>query len=162
MTKYEWSEPKSRKWVPVVRFIIAYIFFLVFSVGLTEEAFIAMAPLATPEIDPDAISNDFEGMEPSFAFVISLIPIFVVSLVSRLIAGWKRMLDPKRNLLIISTALIVFLAVFLPPDDWGNYRGGVWVPAPASEQTEYDIWTGLGAVVGFFLPYITALFSRKN
>ena len=58
MTKYEWSEPKSRKWVPVVRFIIAYIFFLVFSVGLTEEAFIAMAPLATPAIDPDAISNE--------------------------------------------------------------------------------------------------------
>ena len=72
------------------------------------------------------------------------------------------MLDPKRNLLIFSTALVVFLAIFLPPDDWGNYLGSVWVPAPASEQTEYDIWTGLGAFIGFFLPYITALFSRKN
>ena len=161
MTKYEWSEPKSRKWVPVVRFILAYVFFLIFSVALTEEAFVAMAPLATPEFDPNATSNDFEGMDPSFAFVISLLPIFVASLVTRIIAGWRRMLDPRRNLLIISTALVAFLLVFLPPDDWGNYRGSVWIPAPSSEQTEYDVWTGLGALVGFYLPYITIFFSKR-
>jgi len=165
VSKYEWSEPSSRKWVPVVRFIAAYIVFVIFSVGLAQEAFIALAPLATPEIAADelnAIRTDFEGMDPTFALIITLIPIFFVSLISRLIAGWRRMLSPKRNLLIMSTALIVFLVVFLPPDDWGNYRGNVWVPAPPSEETEYDIWTGLGAIIGFFLPYATALFAKRK
>ena len=164
MTKQEFSETRTRPWLHVVRFVFAYILFVIFSVGLTEEAFVALAPLATPELQSENLTDvnaQFEGMAPSFAFVIAFMPIFFVSLISRLIVGWRRMLDPKHNLLIFSTALMLFMLVFLPPDDWGNYRGTVWVPASRGEQIEYYIWTGLGAFVGFFLPYLRGLFSRK-